>query len=56
MRELLGNENPGPEAPPRSKKGRSNKEVRRGATVKGAMGKGRGVGIIKGHVFEEMTQ
>ena len=47
--ELVGDRNPGPEAPPRSKRGRESKgDVRGGATVRGAMEKSRYVRVIKG--------
>ena len=49
--ELVGGQNPGPEAPPRSKKGKrrgSKGDVRRGATARGAMEKGGCVRVIEG--------
>ena len=37
IEELVGSQNPGPEAPPRSKKRGSKGDVRKGATARGAM-------------------
>ena len=51
MIELVGDQNPGPEAPPRSKIGRERKEQRRSgdrAAARGAMEKSRYVRVIKG--------
>ena len=46
---LVGGQNPGPEAPPRSKKRQKSKgDVRRGATASGAMEKGGCVMIVEG--------
>ena len=41
--ELVGDQSPSPEAPPRSKKGRSSGDVRRGAMMEGT-----NVGVIEG--------
>ena len=48
---MVDGQNPGPEAPPRSKKGQEKREqrnVRRGATARGAMEKGGCVRVIEG--------
>ena len=46
--ELVGGQNPGSEAPPRSKKGGNKGDVRRGATAKGEMGNGGWISVIEG--------
>ena len=51
MEKLVGGQNPGPEAPPRSKKRREKRgkgDVRREATARGTMEKGGCVSIIEG--------
>ena len=45
---MVGSQNSGSEAPPRSKKGGSKGDVRRGATASEAMEKGGCVKIIEG--------
>ena len=46
--EWVGGQNPGPESPPKSKRGGSKGDVRRGATTRGALKKGGCVRIIDG--------
>ena len=46
--QLVGDENPGPEACPRSKRGESRGDVRGGATARGAMEKSRYVRVVEG--------
>ena len=46
--ELISDQNPGPIAPPRSKRGGSKGIVRRRATAKRVMEKGRYVRVIEG--------
>ena len=47
----MGGQNQGPEAPPRSKKRGSKRDVRRGAMEKGGC-----AGSLRGRRSEEMTQ
>ena len=46
--ELVDGQNPGSEAPPKSKRGGSKGDVRRGATARGVMEKGGCVRVIEG--------
>ena len=50
--ELVGDQSPNPETPPRSKRGRSKGDVRR-ETVRGAMRKSRDVRVIDKKVKSE---
>ena len=53
MEELVGGQNPGPEAPSRSQKDKRGR--RKGYVRKGAMDKGWYIRIIEGGRSEEMT-
>ena len=44
--ELVGNQNPGPKAPPRSKRRGRKRDVRRGTTARGVMDKSRYLRVI----------
>ena len=48
IEELADGQNPGPVAPPRSKKKESKGDVRKGATARGAMERGGCVRVIEG--------
>ena len=54
--ELIGDQNPRPEAPPRSKRGGSKGDVRGGATVRRAMENSRYVRVIEERRSKKMTQ
>ena len=47
LEELVGDQNPGPEAPPRNRREGSKGKVRGGATTRGAVKKSRCVRIIE---------
>ena len=55
IKELVGDQNPGPEAPPMSKKG-SERGGSKGDVRRGAMEKSTYVRVIEGRRSEEMTQ
>ena len=48
LEELVGDQNPSPEAPPRSKRGGSKGNIRGGTTARGAMEKCRYVRVVEG--------
>ena len=54
--ELVGDQNPSSEAPPRSKKGGSKGKIREGATARGAMEESRYFRLIEERRSEKMTQ